>query len=250
MPGLAYNPSGGPVQFNQVYNPAMAADPASSTPYSTIMQQGPSPEDMQAMQQQAMNMRHSQEMFPGQLQQQGLQTGMMKAKSDFLNKLLGGIGGMMTGGGRFGGGFGLNSTFGAPPAPNYVSGGPVYTQGQINAQSNLQRANLQQQGASTAHQLGNQYASQGFSPVASPFVSYAQQNAMLKANSGAAQNETNLNWTAAQANKNAELDAAKVNASLYGDWLNSLMQGQNLGIQEQRTQQDYFLGLLNAARGM
>lgn len=152
-----------------------------------------------------------------------------------------------------------------PPAPKYLSASPIWSQGQIDAQANLQRANLQTQAADSGKRVGEDLVNRGFSPVASPFLNFAQQNALMKANAAAAANETGLNWTAAQANKSAELETGKINAALYGDWLQALLGGyqtqttaqarqQELAMQQQmqqqQLQQQYQLGLLNSLRGL
>lgn len=190
-------------------------------------------------------------LFPYQQQEAELNLAQGRQKFDFLKGILGNINNALGPPGRFGGGggFGLGAGFGPPAFQSFAPSGPIWNQGQINAQANLQRGNLNQQAGTEARQAQENFANRGFSPVGSPFLNYAQQNAMLKANAAAASNETNLNFNAAKANRDAELEAAKMNAASYGNWLNALMQGQGFQIQEQRTQQDFLTNLLNSVRG-
>lgn len=144
-------------------------------------------------------------------------------------------------GGGMGSGFGSGMT-GNPmgmmaPAPRYISASPVYSQGQVDAQSNLQRANLLQQGATQTQQFANQLGSRGFSPL-SPLAGMVGNMNEMRARSGAAQNETNLNFQAAQANSDARLKAAGINAGMYGDWAKSLLGFQSMRYDNQfRSQQ-------------
>lgn len=123
---------------------------------------------------------------------------------------------------------GGRSAFSTPgiPAPRYMNAGPVWSQQQINAQSNLQRGNLLSQANNQSAQFNNQLANRGFSPL-SPFGMLNQQSNLMRANAGAAANETNLNWTAAKGNSDAALQAGGINAKLYGDYAQALGNSRN-----------------------
>lgn len=109
----------------------------------------------------------------------------------------------------------------AIPAPNYVSAGPVWTQGQIDAQAGLQRGNLVSQATNESQQFNRNLASRGFSPL-SPIGMLNQQNNIMRANAAAASNETGLNFDAAKANSDARLRAQQINAGMYGDYSRSI----------------------------
>lgn len=125
------------------------------------------------------------------------------------------------------------------PAPNYIGTGGVYNQGQVDAQSNLQRANLQQQAGTSSQNFAASLGSRGFSPQGSPLADFYSQNAMMRANAGAAANETNLNFNAAKANRDAQIASSGVNANMYGSYTDALsrladiqMRGQLQGGQQ------------------
>lgn len=132
------------------------------------------------------------------------------------------------------------------PAPQYISTGPVWTQQQINSQANMQRNNLLTQANNQSRQFTQGLGSRGFSPM-SMFGDFNSQNNLMHANAAAANNETQLNFNSAQANKDAELKAAGINAGLYGDYTRNLMgeaQAQNqFNLQSRGLQNDY-LGML------
>jgi len=109
------------------------------------------------------------------------------------------------------------------PAPNYMAYQPVYSQQQINAQAGLQRANLLNQADQQTRQFGQQMASRGFSPM-SPYSMLAGQSNIMRANAGAAANETKLNFDAASANSDARIKTGGVNAGLYGSYAGAIGQ--------------------------
>lgn len=133
------------------------------------------------------------------------------------------------------------------PAPRYINAGPVWSQGQIDAQSNLQRGNLLTQANNQNRDFMNTMATKGFAPN-SPFGMLNSQSNLMRANAGAAANETNLNFNAAKANSDARLDASRTNAGMYGDYIRSLAQQQqanaNYNLQSQGQQFDIFRTLL------
>lgn len=145
-------------------------------------------------------------------------------KQDKFNLLKG-----MLGKFDFGGGDGSFSSmpFGNIPAPNYITPGPVWSQQQINAASNLQRGNLLTQAATQNDMFNKDLASRGFSPF-SPFGAYQANANIMRANSGAAANETNLNFNSAKANSDAKLQGAGINANLYGDYIKALASQQQM----------------------
>lgn len=157
--------------------------------------------------------------------------------SQFLKNGMGGAGGS----GAF------NFQMPSLPAPNYITAGPVWNQQQINAQSNLQRNNLMTQASNQSRQFSQDLGSRGFSPL-SPMAMFNQQNNLMRANAGAASNETSLNFNSAQANSDAMLKGQGINANLYGDYIKSLSnqystQG-DLAYKSRALQQDLFTSLL------
>lgn len=144
----------------------------------------------------------------------------MQLKQDKFGLLKGMLGNFDFGGGD--GGF-SSSPFGSIPAPNYVHPGPVWTQQQIDASGNLARGNLLTQAASQSQQFNKDLAGRGFSPL-SPFGAFNNQSNIMRANSAAAANETNLNFGSAKANSDARLQGEGINANLYGDYVKSLSQ--------------------------
>lgn len=168
---------------------------------------------------------------------------MKKKKFDLLSGLFGG-GGMMGSGNA-------SASYKPPtiPAPQYLNAGPVWSQSQIDAQSNLQRNNLLTQANNQSRDFSQGMASRGFSPF-SPFAMQNQQNNLMHANAGAAANETNLNFNSAQANSDARLKAGSINAGLYGDYTKSLLgQGQfnaDYQLRSQSQHQDFIGQLLRS----
>lgn len=168
---------------------------------------------------------------------------MKQRKFDIFNNLLG-----QYGRGGFGGiGNASSRPMNSLPAPRYINAGPVWSQGQIDAQSNLQRGNLLTQANNQNRDFMNTMATRGFAPN-SPFGMLNSQSNLMRANAGAAANETNLNFNAAKANSDARLDASRTNAGMYGDYIRSLAQQQqanaNYNLQSQGQQFDIFRTLL------
>jgi len=167
---------------------------------------------------------------------------LKKKKFDLFSQFLKtGMGGMGSGSGS------LNFQMPSLPGPNYINAGPVWSQQQINAQSNLQRGNLLTQASNQSRQFSNDLASRGFSPL-SPMSMFNEQNNMMRANAGAAANETATNWTAAKGNSDATLAGQGINANLYGDYIKSLSNQNStradLQYKQQALQQDLFATLL------
>lgn len=164
-------------------------------------------------------------------------------KKNLFGKLFKSLDGFGSGSGSF------SYTPPSIPAPNFVSAGPVWSQQQIDAQSNLQRGNLMTQANNQSRDFGLGMASRGFSPF-SPFAQFNANNNMMRANAGAASNETNLNFNAAKANSDASLQAAGINAGIYGDYVKALMgQGQmqnEYNLKRMGMQQDLVSQLMRA----
>ncbi len=135
------------------------------------------------------------------------------------------------------------------PMPSYVNAGPVWTQGQIDAQAGLQRGNLLTQAGNQSAQFNRDLASRGFSPL-SPFGMLNQQNNIMRANAGAAANETSLNFEAAKANSDAKLKGAQINAQLYGDYARSLADSRNAEMSylnnRQKMKNEFLMGLFGS----
>lgn len=119
------------------------------------------------------------------------------------------------------GGLSLSSNFPALPGPNYISPQPVYSQQQVDNMSGLQRSALLGQAQNQTRQFTQGLASRGFSPL-SPLGQYMGQSNLMKANAGAAANETQLNFDAAKANSDARLTAEQVNTGRYGSYIDAL----------------------------
>lgn len=134
------------------------------------------------------------------------------------------------------------------PGPRYLNAGPVWSQSQIDAQSNQQRGNLLTQAATASRGFGADLASRGFSPN-SPFAMFNQQNNLMKANAGAATNETGINWTAAKANSDAKLGAEGINAGIYGDYIKSLASQNSIQADLWSRQQAQQMEMLRAILG-
>lgn len=168
---------------------------------------------------------------------------LQKRKFDMFNDMLG----KFNRGAGFGSGNASSRPMNSLPAPRYINAGPVWSQGQIDAQSNLQRGNLLTQANNQSRDFMNTMATRGFSP-SSPFGLLNSQSNLMRANAGAAANETNLNFNAAKANSDARLDASRTNAGMYGDYIRSLAQQQqanaNYNLQSQGQQFDIFRTLL------
>lgn len=124
------------------------------------------------------------------------------------------------------------------PGPNYASTAPIWSQGQINAQANQQRAQMQAQAANATRGYATSAAARGFSPM-SPLTQFMQQVNNQRANIGAAQNETNLNWMAAEGNRGAQQRGEGINAGLYGSYTSALARQRDQQLQAQAMQQSY-----------
>lgn len=179
-------------------------------------------------------------------------------KFDLFKNLYGNLLRQGTGGGNSNMLLNLSRNPFSVPAPNYVPTSPVWTQQQIDAQSNLQRANLQQQAATQNRQFSNQLGVRGFSPL-SPLADFMANNNAMKANASAASNETQLNFGAAQANSDARLKAAQINAGMWGDWVKGLVEGQktysanllsqqDMNLRQQEVRNQLILGLMGGLR--
>lgn len=149
------------------------------------------------------------------------QTAQSQQKFDLLQSFLKGF--------KPGGAGSLNFSSNSPnlPAPNYLTPSPVYGQSQIDAMSGLQRSNLLGQAANSTRQFTSGLANRGFSPL-SPMGNFMGQSNLMKAHAGAASNETNLNFNAAKANSDAQLQAQGINAGLYGNYIGALGQQRNI----------------------
>lgn len=136
------------------------------------------------------------------------------------------------------------------PAPSYIGAGPVWSQGQIDAQAGLQRGNLLTQAGNLNQQFNRDLGSRGFSPL-SPFGMLNSQNNLMRANAGAAANETSLNFDAAKANSDARLKASSINAQLYGDYARSLADSRNAEMgymnNQQKMKNEFLMGLFNSS---
>lgn len=140
--------------------------------------------------------------------------------------------------------------WGSPiPAPTWASTAGVWSQDQINNQANAQRAQLFAQAANQQRGYTTKAAASGFSPM-SPLTQFMGQVANQRAGANAAANETNLNWTAAQGNREASQRGESINAGLYGSYANALAQQQDMQFQaqtnamNQRLQQQQLLASL------
>lgn len=118
------------------------------------------------------------------------------------------------------------------PAPSYASTAPIWSQQQINAQAGQQRAQMQAQAANQVRHYATGAAARGFSPM-SPLTQFLQQTAGQRANIGAAQNETNLNWNAAEGNRAAQQRGEGINAGLYGSYTSALARARDQEMQAQ-----------------
>lgn len=153
---------------------------------------------------------------------------------------------MASGGGQFDY---SRKPFGNIPAPSYVPTGGVYNQGQIDAMSNLQRGNLQQQAGTLSNNFASSLGSRGFSPQGSPLMDFYNQSAMMRANAGAAKNETELNFGAAKANRDAQIASQGVNANLYGSYTDALSRLADINMRGQTQQNSQRFDLLRMLLG-
>lgn len=166
-----------------------------------------------------------------------------RTKQELLNKLMGGQQGYHATSSA-------SSYGGMIPAPQYASTAPIWTQQQINNQANSQRAQMQAQAVNQVRGYATNTAQRGFSPM-SPLTQFLQQTAGQRANIGAAQNETNLNWNAAEGNRKAQQGGESINAGLYGSYTSALarardqqMQSQAQGFSQNMQQQQLLASLL------
>lgn len=163
------------------------------------------------------------------------QTDQSKQKFDLFKDFLGklDLGGSSNSNVQIRGGSG---SAGAPvPAPRYASYSPVYSQGQVDAQAGLQRAALLNQAQQNTRNFTQDLGSRGFSPL-SPFSMLAGQSNIMRANAGAASNETNLNFQAAGANSDAKAKTDATNAQVYGDYARSVAAQNQLNQQNEQYQ--------------
>jgi hypothetical protein len=137
----------------------------------------------------------------------------------------------------------------AIPRPSYIGTGGVYTQGQVDAMSNLQRGNLQQQAGTMTNNFASSLGARGFSPMGSPMLDFYSQAANMRANAGAASNETNLNFNAAKANRDASIAASGVNANLYGSYTDALSRLADIQMRGQMQSQTQKYDLLRSLLG-
>lgn len=130
------------------------------------------------------------------------------------------------------------------PKPNYMTPGPVWSQNQINSMANSQGAQMQAQAANATRGYANSAAARGFSPM-SPMTQFMQQVNGQRANIGAAQNATKLNWDAALGNANNMNAQSGINANLYGSYTGALGQARGQSIQAQSLQQQQQNEMIN-----
>lgn len=173
----------------------------------------------------------------GLIQDQKMKQQKFDLFSQYLKQGMGGL----SGGGS------MDVSMPSLPGPNYINPSAVYNQGQINAMSNLQRGNMLTQASNQSRQFNSDLAGRGFSPL-SPMAMFNQQNNLMRANAGAASNETNLNFNAAKANSDAILGGQGINAQLYGDYIKSLSNqystNADMTYKNKALQQDLFTSLL------
>lgn len=142
-------------------------------------------------------------------------------------------------------------SWGTPiPAPQFASTAGIWSQDQINKQANLQRAQVYAQAQNANMAYANRAAASGFSPM-SPLTQFLQNNNMQRAAQSAATNQTNLNWTAAQGNREASQRGESINAGLYGSYTDALarqrqmmLQAQQQAFAQQQAQQQLLAGLI------
>jgi hypothetical protein len=161
----------------------------------------------------------------------------------FLEKLLRGNGDWS------GSGFYNSRPVNQIPRPRYVGEGGVWTQRQIDNQANLQRAQLYGDAARQDRGLAQNMAARGFSPM-SPMLGSMQNQNMWRAYQGAAANETGLNFDAAKANRDAQLQAQRINAGIYGDYARALAQQQEIQARNQMQGQSQRYDLITRLLGM
>lgn len=161
----------------------------------------------------------------------GQQNRDWQRRSDLYDQLLGNIGTSIGSNNAF-----YRSTMNPIPAPHYASTGPVWSQSQINNQANMQRAQMQAAAANQTRNYATSAAARGFSPM-SPLTQFMQATNDQRANIGAAQNETNLNWQAALGNREAQQRGESINAGLYGSYTSALARQRDQQMQAQAMQQ-------------
>lgn len=118
------------------------------------------------------------------------------------------------------------------PQPGWASTAPIWTQQQINAQAGNQRAQMQAGAENQVRHYATSAAQRGFSPM-SPLTQFMQQTAGQRANIGAAQNESQLNWNAAEGNRGAQQRGEGINAGLYGSYTSALARARDQQMQQQ-----------------
>lgn len=176
----------------------------------------------QEMQARSWEQGYDQQGLANQRQQQ-----LWGQQNQFYNRLLGSMGNQ-----GYHATVNYNSYGNMIPQPAYASTAPIWTQQQINNQANSQRAQMMAGAANGVRQYATRAAQSGFSPM-SPLTQFLQQTANQRANIGAAQNETNLNWTAAQGNRQAEQAGEGINAGLYGSYTSALARARDQQLQAQ-----------------
>jgi hypothetical protein len=157
--------------------------------------------------------------------QYGQQNADWKQRRDLYDKLAGSFG-------NFNSSASSRSYGGMIPQPSYASTGPIWNQQQINAQAGTQRAQMMAQAANQTRSYATSAAQRGFSPM-SPLTQFMQQLSGQRANIGAAQNETNLNWNAAEGNRAAQQRGEGINAGLYGSYTSALARSRDQDMQAQ-----------------
>jgi hypothetical protein len=131
-----------------------------------------------------------------------------------------------------------------PSHPWSMGYSPVYSQGQVDAMSNQQRANLGQQAAGQSADFAAGLGARGFSPLG-PLAGMVSNQNQMRANAGAAEAETNLNFQAAKANSDARIATGGINQQAYGDWLKSMLGWSQMQQEGQFHQQQAGMDLLN-----
>lgn len=161
----------------------------------------------------------------------GQQNRDWQRRGDLYDQIFGNMNNMYGSGNAF-----YRSMGQAIPAPHYASTGPVWSQSQINNQANSQRAQMQAAAANQTRGYATSAAARGFSPM-SPLTQFMQAANDQRANIGAAQNETNLNWQAALGNREAQQRGEGINAGLYGSYTSALARQRDQQMQAQAMQQ-------------
>jgi hypothetical protein len=146
-------------------------------------------------------------------------------RNKLYNSMLGGIG-------NFNSNMNYRSGSNYIHPPSYASTGPIWNQQQINAQAGNQRSQMMAQAANQTRGYANSAAQRGFSPM-SPMTQFMQAISGQRANIGAAQNESNLNWSAAEGNRAAQQRGEGINAGLYGSYTSALARSRDQDMQAQ-----------------